>query len=163
MDRLHTTFWIADPTVKFISDSSLNSGLPFFLTFCSNRSVNVDLGIWSKLTRVVFLLLAVAGILGVVVWYQPLIQSNENLRKKNQQLETLVRKDEQENRRLEGLIKQLVQQNPKAVERAAREKLNLAKPGETIIKFEESPSPALPGSTLKPFAPGKPVPGTASP
>ncbi|MSU61596.1 MAG: septum formation initiator family protein [Pedosphaera sp.] len=145
-----------------MSNSPRNSRLPLDRTCCSNGPVNIDLGIWSKLTRVVFFLLAVAGILGVLVWYQPLIQSNENLRKKNHQLETLVRKDDLENRRLEGLIKQL-QQNPKAVERVAREKLNLAKPGETIIRFEESPSPASPSSTFKPFAPGKPAPGTVSP
>ncbi len=138
-----------------------NSRLPLERICCSNDPMNIDLGIWSKLTRVVFFLLAVAGILGVLVWYQPLIQSNENLRKKNQQLESLVRKDDLENRRLEGLIKQL-QQNPKAVERVAREKLNLAKPGETIIRFEESPSAASSGSAFKFSAPGKPSPGTPS-
>ena len=44
--------------------------------------VNVDLGIWSKLTRVVIFLLLAAGLLGVALWYFPLIKQNERMRKR---------------------------------------------------------------------------------
>ena len=43
--------------------------------------MNVDLGIWSKLTRVVIFLLLLAAILAVAVWYLPLIKQNERMRK----------------------------------------------------------------------------------
>ena len=39
--------------------------------------MKVDLGIWDKLTRLVIFLLFVAGVLGVAVWYLPLIRQNE--------------------------------------------------------------------------------------
>ena len=99
--------------------------------------MNVDLGIWSKLTRVVMFLLLIAGAIGVVVWYQPLIHHNEALRKRILELETQVQREEQENRRLEAAI-QALQHDPRTVERVAREQLNLAKPGETVFRFEEN-------------------------
>jgi len=109
--------------------------------------MNVDLGIWSRLSRLVIFLLLVAGLIGVAIWYQPLIKHNEALRKRIFELEGQVRHDEQENRRLEAMIK-AIQQDPRTVERVARENLNWAKPGETVIRFEES----TPGSAPKPPA-----------
>ena len=101
--------------------------------------MNVDLGIWSKLTRGVIVLLLVAGALGVAKWYQPLIRNNEALRKRILELEAHVQREELQNRKLEAAIHAL-QQDPKAVERIVRERLNWAKPGETVIRFDE-PSP----------------------
>ena len=43
--------------------------------------MNVDLGIWTKLTRVVVFLLLLAGVLGVAVWYLPVIRQNERMRR----------------------------------------------------------------------------------
>ena len=105
--------------------------------------MNVDLGIWSRLSRLVIFLLLVAGLIGVAVWYHPLIKRNEALRKRILSLEGEVQRAEQENRRLESTIKAL-QQDPRTVERVVREKLNWAKAGETVIRFEEPPTPALP-------------------
>src|SRR5262245_31550052 len=100
------------------------------------RCMNVDLGIWSRLSRVVIFLLLVAGLIGVAVWYHPLIKHNEALRKRIFDLEAQVQREEQENRKLETAIKAM-QTDPRTVERAAREKLNWAKPGETVIRFDE--------------------------
>ena len=43
--------------------------------------MKVDLGIWDKLTRLVIFLLFVAGVLGLAVWYLPLIKQNERMRR----------------------------------------------------------------------------------
>jgi cell division protein FtsB len=99
--------------------------------------VNVDLGIWSKLTRVVVFLLCVAGLLGVAVWYLPLIKQNERMRKVVLQLDAQIAKADENNRQLKTSIDAL-RYDPKAVERLARERLGYAKPGETMIHFYES-------------------------
>jgi hypothetical protein len=45
--------------------------------------MNVDLGICSKLTKMVVWLLLLAGLLLVGVWYLPLIQQNERMQREN--------------------------------------------------------------------------------
>src|SRR5437016_10781516 len=100
--------------------------------------MNVDLGILGKLTRVVIFLLFIAGLLGVAVWYLPLIKNNEKARKDLLDREEQIRKVEESNRQLKASIDSL-RYDPKAVERLAREKLGYAKPGETVIRFEERP------------------------
>jgi cell division protein FtsB len=106
--------------------------------------MNVDLGIWAKLTRVVIFLLFLAGILGVAVWYLPLIERNENYRKEILRLDERIQKEEDRKRQLKTSIEAL-QRDPKAVERLARERLGYAKPGETVIRFEtpHTNSPSL--------------------
>jgi cell division protein FtsB len=99
--------------------------------------VNVDLGIWGKLTRVVAFLLCVAFLLGVAVWYLPLIKQNERMRRVVLQLDTQIAKSEENNRQLKTSIEAL-RYDPKAVERLARERLGYAKPGETMIHFDEA-------------------------
>jgi cell division protein FtsB len=98
--------------------------------------VNVDLGIWGKLTRVVVFLLCVAGLLVVALWYLPLIKQNERMRRVVLQLDTQIAKAEESNRQLKTSIKSL-SYDPKAVERLARERLGYAKPGETMVHFDE--------------------------
>jgi cell division protein FtsB len=97
--------------------------------------VNVDLGILGKLTRVVVFLLFVALLLGVAVWYLPLIKQNERMRKVVLQLDTQIAKADENNRRLKTSIDAL-RYDPKTVERLARERLGYSKPGETVIRFE---------------------------
>jgi cell division protein FtsB len=98
--------------------------------------VNVDLGIWSKLTRLVVFLLFVAGLLGVALWYLPIIKQNERMRRVVLQLDTQIAKVDENNRQLKTSIEAL-KHDPKAVERLARERLGYAKQGETIIHFDE--------------------------
>jgi cell division protein FtsB len=103
--------------------------------------VNVDLGIWSKLTRLTVFLLVVAGCLaaGVAVWhwYVPVIQQNERMRKEILRHDTLIQKEEEAGRQL-NLAIQSISNDPKTVERLARERLGYAKPGDTVIRFEAS-------------------------
>jgi cell division protein FtsB len=97
--------------------------------------MNVDLGIWSKLTRVVIFLLYLAVLLAVGVWYLPLIKQNERMRKEILRLDHQIQKSEEVGRQLKTSIDAL-RHDPKAVERLAREKLGYAKPGETVFRFE---------------------------
>ena len=97
--------------------------------------MNVDLGIWTKLTRVVIFLFLLAGVLALAVWYLPLIRQNERMRKQTLLLESQNQKAEETSKQMRAAMDAL-RYDPKAVERLAREKLGYARPGETIIRFE---------------------------
>ena len=87
-------------------------------------------------------LIFVAAILAVIVWYIPLFQQNERMRKEIQTLQGQIRREEQASRRLEQNIKSL-REDPKTVERMAREKLGYAKTNETVILFQQKPTNAI--------------------
>jgi len=97
----------------------------------------VDLGIWSKLTRVVIFLIIVAVVLAVAIWYLPLVQQNERMRKEILRKDTLIQKEEEAAKQLKASTDAL-RADPKAVERLARDKFGYAKPGETVVRFEET-------------------------
>jgi cell division protein FtsB len=97
--------------------------------------MNVDVGIWGKLARVVTVLLLLAGLLGIAVWYLPLIHQNERMRKEVFRLDAQIQKEELTSRQLKASIDAL-KYDSNAVERVARERLGYARPGETIIHFE---------------------------
>jgi cell division protein FtsB len=99
--------------------------------------VNVNLGIWNKLTGAVIFLCFIAVILLVGIWYLPLIQKNERMRKYMLSLDDQILKQQETGRQLRSAIDSMIY-DPKAVERLAREKFGYAKPGETVIRFEES-------------------------
>ena len=99
--------------------------------------MNVADSIWDKLTRVVICLLLAAGVVGIGVWYYPLIKQNERMRRHVMELELHVQKEMETKKQLSASI-EAISNDPKAVERLAREKLGYAKPGETVIKFEET-------------------------
>ena len=105
--------------------------------------MNVDVGIWDKLTRVVVFLLFVACLLAVAFWYLPLIQQNERMRREILRLDTQIQKEEELARRLKTSIDSL-RYDSKAVERLARESLGYAKPGETVIRFGAPVTNAVP-------------------
>ncbi|MFZ1073006.1 MAG: septum formation initiator family protein [Verrucomicrobiia bacterium] len=98
--------------------------------------MNVDLGIWSKLTKMVAWLLLLAGLLLVGVWYLPLIQQNERMQRENLRLERELEKEKEKSKELQADIDAL-RNDPKTVERLTREKLGYARPGETVVRFEE--------------------------
>ena len=103
--------------------------------------MNVDLGIWGKLTKLVVFLLVLAGIMGVAVWYLPVIRQNQRMREETFRLDSLIQKEEETARQLKAATDAL-KYDPKAVERLARESLGVARPTETVILFESSSSVA---------------------
>jgi len=103
-------------------------------------NMRVDLGLWDKLSRVVIFLLFVAGGLGFIVLlsttYLPLVGQNERIRKKILSLESQIQKEEEKAKRTRAAIDALCHE-PRAIERLVRERWGFAKPGKTVIIFEE--------------------------
>ena len=90
--------------------------------------------IWVHLTRVVVFLLAIAFFIAVGIWYSPVIKQNEQMRKERLELDRRIARETELSKQLETSIRSL--QDPRTVERMARERLSYAKPGETVIHFE---------------------------
>jgi cell division protein FtsB len=110
--------------------------------------MNVNLGIWDKLARLIVLLLLLAALFGIAVWYFPLIQRNERMRKETHALDADIKKEEADNKRLKSSIEGM--RDPRTIERLAREKLSYARTGETIIRFEAPlTNPVSPTPTSK--------------
>jgi cell division protein FtsB len=102
--------------------------------------MHVDLGIWSKLTKVVWGLFIVAALGAVVMWYLPPIRQNERMRREILRLDGEIQKQEAVARETHSSIDAM--RNPKTVERVAREKLGYARPDEIVVRFE------LPGGAV---------------
>lgn len=95
----------------------------------------VDLGIWSKLTHVVIGLVGIAALLLIGMTYLPQIEKNEQFRRRIDKLDAELEKQRLEAKQLQAEFDAL-RNDPKTVERLAREKLRYAKPDETVIWFE---------------------------
>ena len=100
--------------------------------------MNVDTGIWSKLTKIVLFLVGAAVLLLIAVWYLPLIKQNERMREKIVRLDGQLQTEIDQNKDSKAAIDTL-QNDPKAVERLYRE-IGYAKPGETVVRFEQPPT-----------------------
>ena len=101
--------------------------------------MNINLGIWDKLTKLAVFLLFILGVAGVALWYFPLIKQNERMRQDMLKLDAKIKIELERDRTLRSSF-DAVRNNPKTIERLARANLGYAKPGEIIIRFEE-PSP----------------------
>ena len=84
----------------------------------------------------VIVLIVAACLLGIFFWYLPVFEQNERYRQRILALEAEVKVEEQKQVQLQTAIRNL-REDPKTVERLAREKLGFAKPGETVIVFEK--------------------------
>lgn len=99
-----------------------------------NARMNVGPSIWDKLTRVVMVCLLVAAGIGIVLWYRPVVKQNEQVRRDKLRLEKEIEREKEIDKTLSASIKAL--QDPRTIERLAREKLSYAKPGENVIHFD---------------------------
>jgi cell division protein FtsB len=99
--------------------------------------LNVGQNIWDKLFRVVLTLLVIAAVLGILLWYQPVIQQNQRMREEKLALDVTIEKENETSRKLDAALRAL--QNPMTVERLARERLSYARPGEDVIHFDPPP------------------------
>jgi cell division protein FtsB len=97
--------------------------------------MNVDHGIWGKLAKVVVGLIVLAVLLLIGMCYLPLIQENTRMRAQILKLDQQLQAEQEKSEQLQSQINAL-QNDPKTVERLAREKLGYAKPDETVIRFE---------------------------
>ena len=101
--------------------------------------MHVNLGIWDKLTKAVIFLLFVAGLLVVFIWYLPLIRQNQRYRKDILALDGKIQEQDRISRQLKASI-DAVQNDPRTLERLAREKLGYARTNETVIRFQSVPA-----------------------
>jgi cell division protein FtsB len=69
------------------------------------------------------------------MYYLPLIQQNERMRREIFRLDVQLQKEEAKSKELKAEIDAL-RNDPKTVERLMREKLGYAKPDETVVRFE---------------------------
>lgn len=97
--------------------------------------MNVNLGIWDKLTKLAIFCLFILGLVAVGVWYLPLINQNQNMRKDLLKLEAKIKAAKEQERALETAFN-AARSNPKTIERLARANLGYAKPGEIVVRFE---------------------------
>lgn len=105
--------------------------------------MKVDLGIWSKLTQAVVVLVVLAVLILIGMTYLPLIHQNERMRREMLRLDTELQKQEAISHQLRTDIDAL-RNDPATVTRLAREKLGYAKTDETIIRFETNSSAGPP-------------------
>ena len=98
--------------------------------------MHVNLGIWDQLTRLVVFLLFLAGVLGVSLWYLPLIKQNERMRQQLMRAELKVRQEEERGRFLRAAV-DAARSDVRTIERLARANLGYAKPGEVVVRFEQ--------------------------
>jgi cell division protein FtsB len=103
--------------------------------------VKVDLGIWSKLTQAVVVLVALAVLIFICLAYQKPIEQNERMRREILRLDGELQKQETISRQLRADIDAL-RNDPATVTRLAREKLGYAKADETVIRFETNSAAA---------------------
>jgi len=104
--------------------------------------VNVDLGIWSKLTKVVVGLVVLAVLLLMGMCYLPVIRENERMQRENFRLQRELETESEKSRQLQSQVDALLH-DPKTVERLTREKLGYAKPDETVVRFESATTNAM--------------------
>jgi cell division protein FtsB len=97
--------------------------------------MNVDLGIWSKLTKIVVGLVVLAILLLIGMCYLPLIRQNEQFQRENLRLQRELEKESEKSKQLQSQIDAL-RNDPKTIERLTREKLGYARPDETVVRFE---------------------------
>lgn len=103
--------------------------------------MKVDLGIWSKLSQAVVVLVALAVLVFIILAYQKPIQQNERMRREILRLDTELQKQDAISKQLRADIDAL-RNDPATVERLAREKLGYAKADETVVRFETNSTAA---------------------
>jgi cell division protein FtsB len=104
--------------------------------------VNVNLGIWSKLTKVVVGLVVLAVLLLIGMCYLPVIKENERMRSQILKDQDQIQKEEDRSKELQAQVDALLH-DPKTVERLTREKLGYARPDETVVRFESTATNAV--------------------
>jgi len=97
----------------------------------------VNLGIWSKLTKIVVGLVVLAVLMLIGMCYLPVIQENARMRSQIFKMNLQIQTEEEKSRELQAQVDALLH-DPKTVERLTREKLGYAKPDETVVRFEST-------------------------
>ena len=98
--------------------------------------MSANLEKWNRLTRVLMWTTAIAAGIILIFVFTPLFGVAYHMRRQNDQLKAQIEQVRILNDKIAAQIVAL-QQDPRAVEKEARETLGLAKPHETIYRFQE--------------------------
>ena len=98
------------------------------------------MNVW-KFTQRICLIAIVALVVGIVLkLFLPLLDRQEDMRARDAALRQDMQKDAEYLRMLR-LKQEKLQEDPRFIEKIAREDLNYAKPGETIFRFVDEEKP----------------------
>lgn len=98
------------------------------------------MNVW-KFTQRICLIAIVALVVGIVLrLFLPMLDRQEALRAQEETLRQDIQR-EAEQLRLLRLKQEKLQEDPRFIEKIAREDLNYAKPGETIFRFVDEEKP----------------------
>ncbi len=98
----------------------------------------VNLGVLGWLNRLMLWLIVLAVATLIIVKYHPLIVKNELMRRELQERQEEVQRLEIAVARGQARIESL-RNDPRAIEREAREQLGLARPDEQVVTFQNKP------------------------
>jgi cell division protein FtsB len=105
--------------------------------------MNLHVRIWTKLQSLGFFMFAAVVACGVGLLFLPLLRQSHAMQQELFRLDReIARQDALEKR--QKIEIEALKSDPGFVERTARNKLNLARPGETIFRFEPAPTAAQP-------------------
>ncbi len=101
--------------------------------------LEADFGVWGTIKKVSVVILVLAGVAATAAFYVPTINQAKSLQREIEDKRLALKKQQELHRKYSEEI-QALRHDPEAVERAIRENLHLAKPDETIYRFESSSS-----------------------
>ncbi len=108
--------------------------------------MNLRVNWWTKLQSFGFVMFMAAVVAGVVLLFVPLLHQRRAMQEELQRLDTELTRQETIEKKQKTEIDALLG-DPGFVERTARDKLNLARPNETLFRFEPAP---VPPASVKP-------------
>ncbi|MBW7909187.1 MAG: septum formation initiator family protein [Kiritimatiellae bacterium] len=92
------------------------------------------MNIWGTIIRICWVALALILLAGLVGIFYPKVRQHQDLQRRNAELQEEVKIEEEMLQHLKSKQDRL-RNDPRFVEKIAREDLGLAKPGETVFKF----------------------------
>ena len=98
------------------------------------------MSIWVLIHRISAALIIGVAVVWVGALFYPQFRQMRDLNSRQLQLEEEIRRDEETLQHLRAKQQRLMN-DPRYVEKIAREELGLAKPGETVFKFVDDPTP----------------------
>ena len=102
--------------------------------------MNLRVNWWTKLRSFGFVFFVVAVVAGVVLVFVPLLHQRRAMQEELQRLDQELARQEATEKKQKAEIDAL-STDAGFVERTARDKLNLARPNETLFRFEPAPPP----------------------
>lgn len=98
------------------------------------------MSVWVLIYRVSSALVIAVAVIWIGSLFYPQIKQVRDLSSRQKEIESEIQREEEILRHLR-LKQERLRNDPRYVEKIAREELGLAKPGETVFKFVDDPSP----------------------